>query len=771
MKTEPVVDTIKLPATPPGQVGRDLEEFEAACRGGQSVRIEDFLARIEESLRGTMLAELLRIELACARSRGDAVNPEEYRQRFATFVDVVDRVLGEPVPETIVQGSVDTVVTANSQFSKLRYHDAGGIGEIFKAEDQALKRDVALKFIQQRHGSDPTCLGLFLTEAEITSRLDHPGVVPVYGIGESWDGRPFYAMRFVEGTRFKEEIERYHRQGCSRLELHRLLGHLVGVCNTAAYAHNRGIVHRDIKPENIMIGRFRETLLLDWGLAIPVKRDKRAVESGEKTMVVSGSESSSKSSVSGAGTIGYMSPEQLPSSTGPIGPASDVYSLGGTLYRLLTGKSAFHPVGEGNVFEQIRHGDFPSPRKLKPDVPKALEAVCLKAMATDPVERYGSALELANDLQAWLADEPVSVYAEPPIERWSRWGRRHRNVLLYAIMAAVAIIVASLWTAMHQRQAAAVERDARQVADQAREASMRMAARFAAANLATEIDLRWRILSEHAADPAVQRYLVEMARPDRDPDLQDRLQTWVAKKRGAEQATFSDSWVVTDAAGAIVARDPYKPDLINKNFASRDYFHGQGRQLTDEEAKTAKPLTDVHLSTVYESKDDHTLRVAFSVPIWNNGDAEPVGILAMTLTIGKFAALNTEFDPDQTVTLVDLRDDLIELTPKNGLVLHHPDLRQARLKRFEQDDETLPRIGPDRVKQLLELSRNWVRFENAAGGDGLRLLRARRADNYLDPVTGAVATAIFQPVLVTSRRPPARDTQWVVVIQKRSTPD
>jgi serine/threonine protein kinase len=761
MKTQPVADTIKLPS-PSGEVGRDCELFEAAIRAGQPVQIETFLTVVEPPVRSTLLQELLRIEVGYRRGKGEAIDREEYRRRFADFGDTVDRIFDDSVPDTILQGSLDTVVTATSRFSRLRYHDAGGIGEIFKAEDQALKREVALKFIQPRHGSDPTCLGLFLTEAEITSRLDHPGVVPVHGIGESFDGRPFYAMRFVEGARFKEEIERYHREGCKRLDLHRLLGHLVSVCNTAAYAHNRGIVHRDIKPENIMIGRFRETLLLDWGLAIPVKRDKRAQESGEKTMVVSGTDSGSKSSVTGAGTIGYMSPEQLPSSTSPIGPASDVYSLGGTLYRLLTNKSAFHPMSEGNVFDQIRCGQFLPPRQVKSDVPPALEAICLKALATEPADRYAGALDLAGDLQAWLADEPVSVYREPKVERFSRWGRRHRNVLIYAAAAAVALIFASLSSALYQRNAKLVERDAR-------ETSMRMAARFAAANLATEIDLRWRILAEHAADPDLQQSLLEMARPDADSATQGKLQNWVGRIRASEP-TASDSWVVTDAQGTIVAIDPYKADVINKNYASRDYFHGQGRQLNDEEAKTAKPIRAVHRSTVYRSSSDGSLRVAFSVPIWrdNNRQAEPNGVLAMTLATGKFDSLNTDFDSNQTVALVDLRDDLIETTPHKGLVLHHPELQAAQLKRLEQEIDAPLRIDEQRVEQLLQLNRNWLRLRSVAGARNSISLEGSKVDDYRDPVTGEVTTTIFEPVLVTSRASQSRDTGWIVVIQKRA---
>ena len=139
---------------------------------------------------------------------------------------------------------------------------------------------MALKQILDRHADDPTSRARFLLEAEITGGLEHPGIVPVYGLGTYGDGRPYYAMRFIRGDSLKEAIERFHADAAPRrdpgrrsLELRKLLRRFIDVCNAIDYAHSRGVLHRDIKPGNIMLGQYGETLVVDWGLA---KADGRA---------------------------------------------------------------------------------------------------------------------------------------------------------------------------------------------------------------------------------------------------------------------------------------------------------------------------------------------------------------------------------------------------------------------------------------------------------------------------------------------------------------
>ncbi len=308
------------------------------------------------------------------------------------------------------------------RFRVLRPYASGGLGTVFVALDAALNREVALKQILPKHADDPESRRRFLIEAEITGRLEHPGIVPVYGLGTDDGGRPYYAMRFIKGDSLKEAIERFHADptlkndlGRRSLELRSLLRRFTDLCNTIEYAHSRRVLHRDIKPANVIVGKHGETLVVDWGLAKPLggKSEPRPEGEGDgaerSLMPSSGSGSAETLPGSALGTPAYMSPEQAAGELDQLGPRSDVYSLGATLYCLLTGKPPFEgDVGE--VLRKVKNGEFPRPRQLDARIDPALEAICLKAMATRPFDRYPSALALKDDIERWAADEPVAVY-------------------------------------------------------------------------------------------------------------------------------------------------------------------------------------------------------------------------------------------------------------------------------------------------------------------------------------------------------------------------
>src|SRR5262249_4659725 len=163
-------------------------------------------------------------------------------------------------------------VGGSSRYRVLRSHARGGLGEVFVALDEELQREVALKEIKSQHADNTSSRQRFLLEAEVTGRLEHPGIVPVYGLGGYPDGRPYYAMRFIRGESLSTAIERFHEMSpadasAAGLELRRLLRHFLDVCNAIAFAHSRGVLHRDLKPDNVMLGEFGETLIVDWGLA------------------------------------------------------------------------------------------------------------------------------------------------------------------------------------------------------------------------------------------------------------------------------------------------------------------------------------------------------------------------------------------------------------------------------------------------------------------------------------------------------------------------
>jgi serine/threonine-protein kinase len=342
--------------------------------------------------------------------------------------------------------AVGAATSEGQRFRVLRPHARGGLGAVFVALDSELHREVALKQILDHHADDPTSRQRFMIEAEITGGLEHPGIVPVYGLGTYADGRPYYAMRFIKGDSLKEAIEAFHADvllkkdpGRRPLELRKLLRRFLDVCNAMEYAHSRGVLHRDIKPGNIIVGKHGETLVVDWGLAKPLGRVETGDDTGERALSPSSASGSAETLPGSAlGTPSYMSPEQAGGNLDRLGPRSDVYSLGATLYCVLIGRPPFEGDDIGELLRRVERGDFVRPRQHDPSIDPALEAVCSKAMATRPEERYASCRALAEDVERWMADEPVSAFRDPLATRLTRWGRRHRT-----FAASVAALMAS----------------------------------------------------------------------------------------------------------------------------------------------------------------------------------------------------------------------------------------------------------------------------------------------------------------------------------------
>ncbi|MFK8110816.1 MAG: protein kinase [Rubripirellula sp.] len=360
----------------------------------------------------------------------------------------------------------DEPATENQEqrFRILSRYEQGGLGEVLIAHDRQLNREVAVKQIRPKWLEHNEARERFVQEAEITGRLEHPGIVPVYAMGKWEDGRPFYAMRFIRGTTLKKVIAE-HRQAHDAtdehdrlLQLRSLLNRFVDVCNTIEYAHSRQILHRDIKPSNIMVGPYGETLVVDWGLAKLL--DAPFDESMTAAFVAHNSDESgsSRTRIGGAvGTPQYMSPEQASGKIDGVGIWTDVYLLGATLYQILTGAPPHSEESVSKLIERVKQGILKKPSEVEPDVPPAMEAICLKAMSTSTFDRYSSAALLAADVERWLADEPVSVYQDPVSVRLGRWGRQHRTLAMSGAVAAILLTIGSvmgstLWSYQRSRQ-------------------------------------------------------------------------------------------------------------------------------------------------------------------------------------------------------------------------------------------------------------------------------------------------------------------------------
>lgn len=362
------------------------------------------------------------------------------------------------------------------RFRVLRPHAKGALGEVFVAHDMELNREVALKEIQADIADDADSRARFLQEAEITGGLEHPGIVPVYGLGQYHDGRPFYAMRFIRGDSLKEAVDRFHEDAARRgaydsADFRKLLGRFVDVCNAIEYAHSRGVLHRDLKPGNIMLGKYGETLVVDWGLAKARGREPGTQIDGETTLRPnSGSGSSHTHMGQVVGTPAYMSPEQAAGRLDELGATSDVYSLGATLYYVLTGQPPFSRDNAGDLLRRVERGEFPTPRAIKPEIPKALEAICLRAMAVRQSARYSSPAALADDVERYLADEPLAALPDTLSDRLNRFARRNRTLVRSAAAALLLVAVVSTVSALvineQRRQNAQLADEKGQIADE-----------------------------------------------------------------------------------------------------------------------------------------------------------------------------------------------------------------------------------------------------------------------------------------------------------------
>ncbi len=355
------------------------------------------------------------------------------------------------------------------RFVLKKRHAQGGMGEIWLAEDTDIGRQVALKRI--RPGREDWRVP-FLLEAQVTGQLEHPGVVPVHELGNDEEGRPFYVMKFVHGGTLWDIIHDFHapakastaekKSSLREAEPHevqrlRLLQIFIDVCQTMAYAHSRGVLHRDLKPENIMVGPYGETLLLDWGLAKLAGQPDRFEDLPQIPVMASGEYEATRAGRV-KGTPDYMPPESVEGQTDLVDHQSDIYLLGATLYHILTGKAPRQVKSIKQLVELVKMPVAP-PRKLNPAIPKGLDAICLKAMAPAKADRYASAGELAEDVQRFLAGEPVAAYRESFLERSWRWCRRHRKALGRGLAAVLVVGTAAIaFYKFHQQQRENAER-------------------------------------------------------------------------------------------------------------------------------------------------------------------------------------------------------------------------------------------------------------------------------------------------------------------------
>jgi serine/threonine-protein kinase len=323
-------------------------------------------------------------------------------------------------------------------FEVLRELARGGMGVVYKARQSALNRIVALKMILAGQFASPQDVQRFHREAEAVANLDHPGIVPVYEVGEH-EGQHYYSMKLIEGGSLAG--------GPLPLPPRRAAELLGAVARAIHHAHQRGILHRDLKPGNILLDAGGQPHVTDFGLAKRVDGDGSQTRTGGIV-----------------GTASYMPPEQARSEK-TLTTAADIYSLGAVLYELLAGRPPFRAATPLDTILLVLERQPEPPRKLRPELDRDLETICLKCLEKEPAKRYGSAQAVAEDLERWLNDEPILARPVRGVERLWRWCRRNRSVaallagLLVALVAGTAISLAFGWRERQARQRAETAED------------------------------------------------------------------------------------------------------------------------------------------------------------------------------------------------------------------------------------------------------------------------------------------------------------------------
>ncbi len=349
----------------------------------------------------------------------------------------------------------------DDRYQLLAEHGRGGLGRVVRAHDRYLGRTVAVKELLRTSELGER---LFLREAMITARLEHPGIVPVHEAGRWPNGDPFYVMKLVSGRTLKAVMAAAGSLG-DRLAL---LPHLIAVADAVGYAHSEGVVHRDLKPTNVLVGDFGETVVIDWGLA----RDLRAPDGATLPdgLPSTPGESTPAPTVTGRviGTPQYMAPEQARGEA--VGTTADVYAVGAMLYELLAG----HPPIEGpsvqHLLDQVRSGPPAPLAACVSGVPADLEAIVVKAMARAPEDRYPTARELAADLKRFQTGQLVTAQRYGRWRLLRRWLVRNRTYVGMAAMALVAtgVVAAGMLRSVFDDRRHAQQQRAQAEAEKAR---------------------------------------------------------------------------------------------------------------------------------------------------------------------------------------------------------------------------------------------------------------------------------------------------------------
>jgi WD40 repeat protein/tRNA A-37 threonylcarbamoyl transferase component Bud32 len=359
----------------------------------------------------------------------------EFSAELKAFLDAqqqVDRLaapLRDLIQETSSAGSLEATldgapakagqaVPADSfgDYELLAEIGSGGMGVVYKARHKSLDRLVALKMVRASELGSTAEVQRFRNEAQILACLEHPHIVAIHEVGEH-QGQVYFTMQLVEGGSLDQHLPRFRADGRLSAQL------LVAIARAVHHAHQRGVLHRDLKPSNILLDGEGRPHVTDFGLAKQVAADHGLTQSGAIV-----------------GTPGYMAPEQASGRPGLVTTAADVYGLGAILYALLTGRPPFHGETILDTLAQVREGEPERPSTRNARVDRDLEAICLKCLEKEPARRYRWAEGVAEDLERWLAGEPIRVRPARLWQRGLKWARRRPSLAALVVVSFLALL-------------------------------------------------------------------------------------------------------------------------------------------------------------------------------------------------------------------------------------------------------------------------------------------------------------------------------------------
>jgi len=683
--------------------------------------------------------------------------------------------------------STDVVPLRLGNYELERRLGSGGMGDVFQARHSQFGRVRAVKVIKQQYvdAGHEEVIRRFYREIKAVGALEHPNIVVAIDSSAPTDDVHYLVMEYIEGVAADELVARHGPLAVAdACEIARQ------AARGLTYIHQNGMVHRDIKPSNLMLTVVRSeevgsgaglkeaghkstemavVKILDLGLALLVGEDQQRLTVFDNRAM---------------GTAMYMSPEQWKTSTVDI--RADIYSLGCTLYHLLAGKP---PFWESDLKPEKAHEREKLPAIDGPEpIPPALWDALRRMTAKNPAERYADPAEVAAVLAPFAEGNQLAglirgaigtspkaqthgvaksetmlakgVDSDTRAHTSAGWSARHlsaasrRRISRAAVAAVTLVAVAGIgWLAIQ----ATSRRESEEQALQARQHTLKVAARFAASEIDKEIDRRFEILERVAADDELRKLMNDIKSRPSETALWKRLEDWLgATKADNDKNAASDSWFINDSRGVQVARSPRSDSSRGENYAHRDYFHGQGSDLSPD-SKGLTPITSPHLSAVYRSTSTGHLKVAFSVPIENGKKGklrEIVGVLAMAVDLGEFNVLEKDLPPGHEVVLIDLRDATIDGQTRRGLILHHQSDLPYRA------GEPLPFISTEVLTRIDEL------LDKAKASDSRR--QSAILDGYRDDALtdGKLYWGAIEPVIDRGQERKPRNVRWLVLVQE-----